>query len=343
MRCLKLEWERIRGDISGKKVESLYFGGGTPSLLGPEYCGEILDWCRQAGIVLSEETAEVTLEANPDDISSEKMRAYAAHGINRASIGVQSLDDALLQKLSRVHSAEKAKKAVRETHAAGIRNISIDLMYDLPGQTLVSWKKTLDEAFSLPISHVSLYNLTFEPHTVFYKWRETLAKEVPDPYTSLAMYEAAVEKLMEAGFRQYEISAFERGDCYSRHNIGYWTGRPFLGLGPSAFSYWNGKRFRNVCNLSRYAKALEKGESPVDFEEELQGEARLRELLAVHMRVLDGIDLAAFEGRYGKLEEGIRNTIRSLVEAGFLQQKDGRVALTQRGILFYDTVAEELI
>src|SRR5690606_28580781 len=157
----------------------------------------------------------------------------------------------------------------------GINNITIDLMYDLPGQNLEQWQKTLNAATKLPITHLSLYNLTFEPHTVFYKFRETLQSKVPHPETSKEMYVNAINALEKCGLKQYEISAFAKSGYKSRHNSGYWKGHPFLGFGPSAFSYWDQKRFRNVANLSHYNRALNQNKDPVDFEELLSPDAQI--------------------------------------------------------------------
>lgn len=336
---VRCEWQRWRHQLADKRVVSVYFGGGTPSLIGPGAISEIMSWIRP---ILCE-GAEVTLEANPENISQELMSAYAAAGVNRVSIGIQTLDSALLKRLERLHSPHKALEAVHATSLAGIENISVDLMYDLPGQTLKGWEETLEQVRRLPITHLSLYNLTIEPHTVFFKYRKSLYKELPDPETSLAMYLKAIAMLEEVGLMQYEISAFAKGEHASRHNSGYWTGRPFLGIGPSAFSFWEGKRFRNVAHLGRYCKALAAGESPVDFEEELSAEAGRCERLAIHLRLLAGVDLRAFESECEALSKETMEALLRLEEQGMVMRKNKLIALTSKGILFYDTVATELV
>ncbi len=343
MQGFKLEWDRLQAALQGKKIVSVYFGGGTPALLGAPAIAEILSWAR----VLQPFDAvfpEITLEANPENITRKLMLEYAQAGVNRVSIGIQTLDSQLLSLLQRLHGPQKALDAVHATAEAGICNISIDLMYDLPGQTLESWRETLNQARKLPITHLSLYNLTIEPHTVFFKYREKLSGQLPDPETSLRMYQTAVELLGEYGLRQYEISAFAKADLYSRHNVGYWIGRPFLGLGPSAFSYWEKKRFRNIANLNRYCKALEAEESPIDFEELLDPEARLRELLVINLRLLSGVDLNVFQAEKGALDNETLIALSRLKGEGLLEDAAaGRVRLTSQGILFYDAVASELI
>ena len=328
--ALKKEWGLRKPLIDAQKqhLQSIYFGGGTPTLLNPGDIEEILTW------ILPPPSCEITLEANPENLSLEKMREFRESGINRVSVGVQALDDALLQALSRSHSAEQAQKSVELIARAGIENISIDLMYDLPGQTLKSWEHTLDNALSLPLTHLSLYNLTIEPHTVFYKKRGSLP--LPDSETSFQMLTTAIEKLENAGFTRYEISAFAKSNQYSRHNTGYWRGRPFLGFGPSAFSYWQGSRFRNRAHLHRYAKSLDAGEDPADFRETLPPHEHLKESLAIGLRLLEGIALQS-------LPQEIEWRVQNLISEGFLEKTADRLRLTPRGLLFHDTVAEEIM
>jgi oxygen-independent coproporphyrinogen III oxidase len=342
LQALELEWLSHLPKLKDKKIVSIYFGGGTPSLMEPSAIGSILDWLRSNEIQCVS-GCEITLEANPENVHVKLIEDFAGAGINRVSIGVQSLDDSLLNTLERRHGAKGAIAAIENCYSAGVRNISIDLMYDLPGQTISSWQKTLAQAAQLPLTHLSLYNLTIEPHTVFFKRKNSLIPLLPTPETSLEMLELAVATLEASGLKRYEVSAFAKEGLRSRHNTGYWTGRPFLGLGPSAFSYWEKKRFRNICNLSRYAKALSQGLPPVDFEEELPWPANLRELLAVNLRLLDGVDLSSFESRHGALTPEMRNDLAGLQEQGLVEYDAQRVKLTQKGLLFYDSVAETLI
>lgn len=338
MEGFKLEWERLAPKLENKEIVTIYFGGGTPSLMGAAAISEILSWIKQKPI-------EITLEANPETITKELMQAYAEAGVNRVSIGIQSLDPQLLKTLGRLHSGKKAIEAVYETYEAGIQNISVDLMYDLPNQTLEMWKNTLTQVVGLPITHLSLYNLTFEPHTVFFKHKSSLEKLVPDEETSLAMYEMAIDVLTQK-LDQYEISAFATAGKESMHNVGYWIGRPFFGLGPSAFSYYENKRFQNIANLSKYHKLLLQNQSPVDFREELSPECRRKELLAINMRLIEGVDLKKFQNLHGKLEDDVFDALKKLEQDGFISRETGtseRIKLTKRGILFYDSVAVDII
>lgn len=327
--------------LKNKRIVSLYFGGGTPSLFGPERIAKVIDTVTTYCPILP--SAEITLEANPENITQDLMQAYADAGINRVSIGIQTLDSGLLNILGRLHDPKIALQAIHATYRAGLHNISIDLMYDLPKQTLEQWNATLTTIQTLPLQHLSLYNLTIEPHTLFFKKQDTLRPLLPDEETSLTMYMTAREKLEEVGLKQYEISAFARPGAESRHNAGYWMGRPFLGFGPSAFSYWQGKRFRNIAHLKRYCQLLEAGQFPIDFEEKLDPEAHRRELLVIQLRMCQGVSLDVFTQEHGEIDIETMAVLQSLIQEDFLMQRQGRIFLTERGILFYDTVAAELI
>ncbi len=340
---LHLEWLRILPQIKQCHIVSIYFGGGTPYLFGHGRLRQVMDWIRADLPFYSSET-EVTLEANPENITVEGIKEYAATGINRVSIGVQTLEDPLLISIGRTHNADKALSSVEAVFNAGIKNITIDLMYDLPGQTLKSWETTLKHIETLPISHLSLYNLTIEPHTQFFKKQEEIKRLLPDENTSLEMYEMAIAVLESFGLQRYEISAFCLPGYISRHNTGYWQGRPFLGLGPSAFSYWKGKRFSNCSHLGKYLSALQKDQSPIDFEETLSDLARKRELFAIQLRLRDGIQISIWEKEHGPIDQEGQEIIAHLIKQQLLSLNESQtLSLTQKGTLFYDTVASELI
>lgn len=335
------EWNLLKPWLHKKNVCTLYFGGGTPSLFSPQRIKNIINLVRKDVVVADD--VEITLEANPENISLDLMKAYADIGINRVSLGIQTFDPSLLRLLSRTHSEKMALDAIHMTYKAGIKNISIDLMYDLPQQTLAHWSQTLSQVKSLPITHLSLYNLTFEPHTVFFKKREILSHSLPTEDTSLEMLEMAVSELESIGLKRYEISAFAKEGYRSIHNCGYWIGRPFFGLGPSAFSYFQGKRERNIAHLNRYCKMLEEGQLPRDFSEELDPEAHRRELLAIQLRLIEGVNLCDFETAFGPLEDSIKQEISTLIQDKLLLADGPIVKLSPKGLLFYDSVAERLI
>lgn len=319
--CIALEWELRRPQLEGKSITSIYFGGGTPSLFGG--IADILE------PIPKDSDCEITIEANPEQNSFSE---FIDMGINRLSIGVQSLDDSSLQTLERVHSAAKAKKAIWEAHNAGFKNISIDLMYDLPGQTEESWLYTLDQIADLPIQHISLYNLTIEPHTAFHKRKV----QKPKGELSLRFLMAALEKFEQLGLKRYEISAFALPGFESRHNVGYWTARPFLGFGPSAFSYWDQERFRNVANIHRYARHLKEKALPVDFREKLPYPANVKELFTVQLRLKSGV-------RIDPILQETQAALTKLIHQDLVLQTGNHFQLTEKGMLYYDTVASELI
>ena len=334
---LEIEWQRWKGIFQDKKLTSIYFGGGTPILFEPKRIEKLLSWLPFC------DTSEITIEANPENITFEQMQKYADLGINRVSIGVQSFDQNELDTLDRRHAPERAIKAVENCYQAGIHNISIDLMYELPHQTLSSWKRSLEIAAHLPISHLSLYNLTIEPDTPFKRNEEALKKLLPSQEIGTEMYLTAIQTLEKAGFLHYEISAFCRDGMSSKHNVGYWTAREFIGLGPSAFSFFENKRFQNIANLVRYTKLLQNGESSIDFEDAVSHVARKREFLALGLRLLKGVTLSEFEYRFGSLCTETKETLKNLEQQNLLIQQENRLALTSKGILFYDTVASEII
>lgn len=332
-----MEWEQRVPMLSQVKIVSLYFGGGTPTLFAPEGVLKILDWIREAKIEIAEE-CEITIEGNPEDLQLSLLRQLRKGGINRLSLGVQSLDDSSLEILDRRHSSLQAKKAIENAYTAGFQNITIDLMYDLPGQTENSWENTLSHLPDLPITHLSLYNLTLEPHTSFYKRREVLQKAMPQGELSLKLLQRGIEACEQAGLFRYEVSAFAKRGFESKHNSGYWTGRPFLGFGPSAFSYWGGKRFRNNSHLQRYRRLLLEGKDAVEFEEELPYPANWNERLAIHLRLLEGVDVGSWP-----LPQETLSTLEKLKKENYLLCEGSRWRLSPQGLLFYDTVAQELI
>ena len=339
--ALKKEFKCYQTTIKDKIIYSIYFGGGTPTILPAYDIRDILTIIDQTATL--SRNIEITIEGNPETITPIKIQEYKSMGINRISIGIQSLDDSLLKTLSRKHSAQDGINAVKTIYDNGIYNISVDLMYDIPNQTIDQWKNTLKQALELPIIHISLYNLNIEPHTIFYKHRESIKQQQPNDERSLQILEIALEMFEKAGFKQYEISAFCKNYHYSKHNIGYWIGRNFLGFGPSAFSYIDGKRFSNIRNFNKYCKILNEGLLPVDFVEKLPFDRHIKELLIIRLRLTNGIDLLDFQAINGNLSQETLETIEQLIKQKFIKRKNNTISLTKKGILFYDTVATEII
>ncbi len=336
MGALAQEWTLIQKLYNPKPPSSIYFGGGTPTRMGPYAIETILSW------ITTSPSCEITLEANPEDVDLQTMQAYARLGINRISLGVQSLDNTLLNTLGRTHTAQKTIDSILTIHKAGIQNISIDLMYDVPDQTYISWENTLKQIEKLPITHLSLYNLTIEPHTSFFKHKKRLTPKLPSQELSTGMLHTAISMLESFGLHRYEISAFAKPGYQAQHNTGYWTARPFLGLGPSAHSYLDGKRMANISHLGKYARSIHSGFLLREFEETLSYPASFNELLAVQLRLIEGIDMHLFESLHGPMPTETAKAISLCIKEGYLVHEQ-KLRLTEKGLLFYDTVAENLI
>ncbi len=304
---------------------TVYFGGGTPSLMPPEWVAEILYSSPQ----------EVTLEINPEGITKKKLIAFKKAGINRCSVGVQSLQEEELLLLGREHLPSTTEKLLYILADVGFENVSVDLMYDVPGQSLNSLERSLDNLLKLPFTHLSLYNLTIEPHTPFYKQRIALEKKRPPPEESRQQFLLVREKLLEKGFEHYEISAFAKPAFRAIHNSGYWLGRPFLGIGPSSFSFLNNIRSQNHPHLDKWIQALEQNQKPISFTDPLSEEERLLELFVLNLRWLDGVDLSRYS-----LPPHTLNTLKKLEQQGLLLPGP---RLSLEGILYFDEIAPELI
>lgn len=335
-----MEWEERLALLEGKVIESIYFGGGTPTLFAPNGIKNILQRIQNSSVKFAD-FCEITVEANPEELGMPLLDKLLDIGVNRLSLGVQSLDERSLQTLERTHSAKKAERAILDAAHSGFKNISIDLMYDIPDQTQASWEYTLSRIRSLPIQHLSLYNLTIEPHTSFFKRQKELS--FPPPHLSIQYLFSAIRTMEEMGWKRYEISAFCKDGYASKHNLGYWTYRPFLGFGPSAFSYWEGERFQNAPNIQRYARALKEKQSPVDFREKLAYPNNIKEELAVKLRLLEGIDLNTFSSHEKTLPKETLSVIDRLITQGFLQKNGSHIQLSEKGLLFYDTIASEIV
>ncbi len=318
-------------------VDTIYFGGGTPSLLVPDEVGAILAACRDAFAV--DPAAEVTLEANPETVSVGLLTAMRAHGVNRLSFGVQSFRDDELRRLGRIHSAARAVRAVDEARAAGFDNLSLDLMMWLPGQSLADWDVSLQGLIALAPEHASLYMLELYPNAPL---KEDMARagwsQVPDD-DAAAMYERAMSLLEEAGYCQYEISNLARPGRESRHNLKYWTDGEWIGVGPGAHSTWRGCRWKTVAGTADYAARIEAGDDARVEHRVLSPDDRWREALMMGLRLVDGVSLAVFRSTYGlDLQARYGDDLRRFHEAGLVADDDERVRLTGRGRLLANEV-----
>ena len=328
-----------RSYLPSAPIQSIYFGGGTPSQLTLPEIERILQAIHTDFEVSAE--AEITFEANPDDIEAGFVRQLRALGFNRMSLGVQSFDDGLLQMLNRRHTAAKACEAVRTIVGEGIDNVSIDLIYGLPGQTLQHFQSDLDQAFRLPVKHLSSYALSVEEGTALYRKLEKGELTLPDEDLFLAEYKALMQAADAHGFRHYEISNFGLPGYESRHNSGYWLGTPYLGCGPGAHSFDGTNRRYNTANLAQYVKSAGQ---PSHEDEILTPEEHFNEWVMISLRTSRGLEMDSIEKRFGKsvLEQLIQTALPH-IEHHLLEEKDGFLRLTREGIFVSDDVMSDFM
>lgn len=322
-------------------LRTIYFGGGTPSLLNEDEFRLLFD-----AIESSYDTSclqEVTLEANPDDLTPEYLHTLRSLPFNRISMGVQSLDDAALQRINRRHSANQAKQAVADCVEAGFTNISIDLMYGLPGQTVDQFRQTVQEALELPVSHISSYALSWEEGSVLYKLlQQGVLSQASDEMLE-ACYLELNRLLAEKGFRRYELSNFSLPGYESKHNSAYWDGTPYLGIGPSAHSYNGRVRRMNVASVESYVEGINTC-NMLREEERLDENTRYNDFIMTRLRTTRGIDLSELERLFGltKLNYCLNNAQKSL-KNGFLVLEDNVLTLHEKGLFIADTICSDLM
>lgn len=315
--------------LKNKKIRTLYFGGGTPSLLSSESLDKIFGKLYLTFDFSSIE--ETTIECNPDDINKGFLNNIESLPINRLSIGIQSFDDDELRMTGRRHDAEQARSAVNEARKRGYSNISIDLMYGLPSQSIETWKKNIDEALKLDVTHISAYHLSYEDGTPICKLRNNAVSEE----TSLEMYRILVERLKDAGYAHYEISNFARNGFESKHNSTYWKQKEYLGLGAGAHSYNGRERCWNVSDLDRYMA------NPFPEEKEILTDDDIyNELLLTALRTSEGL---AYENIDDKYRKHFIETAEKLIDSKYLTRKDNIYKLTEESIFMSDYVIRELM
>jgi len=330
-------------DVFSGDPATVYIGGGTPSLLPAPLFRTLLESLPRNSL------AECTVEANPDSLLSDE----AGHtdwlddardaGVNRISIGVQSLDDGILGALGRIHTSGQAAEAVRRARAAGFENLSIDLMFGVPGQSQRTWRDTLERCMDLRPDHVSAYSLGIEEDTPYFERMARGGLPLPDPEETVDMYETAVEILDDAGLFRYEISNFARPGCECLHNCAYWDLSPYRGIGASAHSFDGSRRSWNIADPAGYLRAVEAGETPREGFETVDGARRAEETIMLSLRTKRGLDLAGLADRYAGPVDALRKRIDLFRSRGFLElNREGAVVLTMRGAVLADEIIAEL-
>ncbi|MBR9861509.1 radical SAM family heme chaperone HemW [bacterium] len=336
--CKEIE---LNADFFGKSTEigSIYFGGGTPSLLSKKELDQILNQCFKYFNI--SKNAEVTLEANPDDLGLAYLKELAESGVNRLSIGVQSLDDEILGWMNRVHRSEEAKSSVINAAGVGFKYINIDMIYAVPGLSLEQWESELTEVMSWPIDHLSAYSLTLEEQTPYAKLvRQDRYKE-PDENLSQLHFEA-LQKKMVGDWEQYEISNFAKGESYSRHNTSYWQDQLYLGIGPGAHSFTGSERYWNVSNNKKYIESFAQSIVPRESEV-LSLSDKINERIMTSLRTKWGLDLGKVEDDFGiNLKHHNKTEWEQRIRNEEIRIQDDVVYLTQKGMLFADGIAADL-
>jgi oxygen-independent coproporphyrinogen-3 oxidase len=334
---LKKEIKHYRNVFSS--FDTIYIGGGTPSLLSTGQIDDLISTVNKYFDM--DRLAEITIEVNPGDVSLEYFQALRKSSINRLNIGVQSFDDKILQLLGRRHSAKEAIAAIEAARAVGFNNLGIDLIYGIHGVSIKSWKNALQKAVSVAPEHISCYQLSLDDRTPLYKKYSSEGWKLPDENTELKLFLTTADELENAGYIHYEVSNFARKDKFkSRHNQKYWQHTPYLGLGPAAHSFLNNKRWWNKAAVKTYLNEISQGKMPVEDMETLSAEQLQLEALFLGLRTKAGIDLKNYKTRYGAdLIADKKTIIDALIKNKLIELKNGFLRPTRTGMAVADSLA----
>jgi len=333
--------EKLRTSAGSQPVTSIFFGGGTPSLLSPEQIGRLLDHAAREFAVCR--NAEISMEANPESMTQEKAYGFRSAGVNRVSLGVQALDDSLLHSIGRIHSKSEAVTAFKSLRRAQLHSVGLDFIWGLPGETLESWRTQLETAIALHPDHLSCYGLTLEEGTPMWNERDSLL--LPDETEQAAMYMSCGEILEKNGYTQYEISNFAQPDYECRHNMGYWLGEEYLGLGPSAVSAIKGLRWSQPADFDAWLKSP-RGERPdEELCEKLTFREQAEELVMLRLRTARGLALNEYHSFTGRdFAADNKHLLDALQSEGLARVTEGpepRFALSRSGMLISNAIIEQ--
>ncbi len=341
IQALKAEIVQRKSYLKSETIETIYFGGGTPSVLTEIELNEILEFLQHEFQI--SESVEITFEANPDDLTSDYLKRIKNAGVNRLSIGVQSFNNELLKKMNRRHDANQTVDCVENAVKTGINNISVDLIYGLPGLAQNDWKASLQQVFQLPVQHLSAYHLTYHEGTAFYTWlKKGTLKELKES-ESIIQFETLVEATQKHGFEQYEISNFAVDKIYSKHNTSYWMGKEYLGLGPSAHSFNGSSRRWNITHVESYIKALKSDQSY--FEEEILSEnEKYNEYILTRIRTIWGVSVVDIQQKFGaeRADYFLKN-IKKYTDTKLVIEKKQLYTITQKGLFVSDEIMTDLM
>ncbi len=336
----EIELQAKANYLQDQPVETIYFGGGTPSILQIDELKQIMQQLHDYFSI--DPSAEITLEANPDDVNEEKLLGWKQLGINRLSIGIQSLFEEDLRWMNRAHTAEEAKQVISKARAAGFESFTVDLIYGTPGLTDEKWLYNLNWVLQQNINHLSCYALTVEEKTPLDKQIRQHQKQDIDPEQQSRQFLILMDHLQQAGFEHYEISNFAKPGYRSKHNSSYWKGVHYLGLGPSAHSFNGNSRQWNISNNQLYIQSLKQGTLPVE-KEELTATQQLNEYIMTSLRLLEGTDLRHISQQFGNERSAeLKAAAISFESKGLLTVKNDHIILTKEGKLFADSIASDL-
>ncbi len=340
--ALLLEISLQKEYLQNEKIETIYFGGGTPSVLSSVALEKILDALHQNFAVVSE--VEITLEANPDDVSKERISEWKQSGINRFSLGIQSFFDEDLQWMNRSHNAHNAKVCLQWICEAGFNNTNIDLIYGIPGMSAERWQQNLDTFLSFDMPHLSAYCLTVEPKTALDKMVKTGKSATTNDAQAVLHFEMLINFMRNNGYEHYEISNFSKANQYSKHNTAYWFGKKYLGLGPSAHSFNGNSRQWNISNNNAYIKSLlQKNELPFE-EEQLSIANQFNELLMTRLRTQWGIDLQLLQQKFSAaIINELQNDMQPYIESNHLKIENQVLTITPKGKFIADKLISDLM
>lgn len=337
--AMKKELESRADYLNGECVQTIYLGGGTPSLLSAQELDDLFESIFKNYHCTAK---EITLEGNPEDLTSSYLADLKRLPISRLSIGIQSFNDSELLSINRRHSAETAIHCVKNAQEAGFQNISIDLIYGLPFQSVANWKENIQQAIALNVPHISAYSLTFEERSLLTKKLQRGEIEETDEEVYLTMFRVLREKLSSAGILPYEISNFARPGFESQHNSAYWNAIPYIGIGPSAHSFNGTSRQWNIANTRQYVENIQHGQCYFEIEE-LDTNTRFNELVMTSLRKCEGINLTSVQKQFGtKYLTHLTKEAVKFIQNGTLMQDDERMWLTEEGIFISDYIIEEL-
>lgn len=340
--ALKQEFALYLSQLKHTVISSIYFGGGTPSLVNPSYIADLLSIFRQELKLVDQ--IEITLEANPESITKQKLTAYADAGINRLSIGLQAWQPHILKALNRPYQLDTFLEIYQLVQQSAIKNYNLDLMFGLPNQTLAEWQESLESTIELKPNHISCYSLEVDNHSLFGRQARQGQLSIPTESLDRKMYALAKKLLRSAGYQHYELSNFALPKFESSHNNNFWHNKPYLGLGASAASCWQNQEWENVAHTASYIKLLSQQNSPIQQKTQLAPSDQLIAAIALGLRLTEGIDLTSLIAQYlPKAQQHNQTIINTLISDKLLQTKGSHILLTDKGQDIADTVIAKVI